>query len=170
MTDEGISPEDQKKLDAKYAELEKEFKAAGKHEIVLKTMALLLEVDGQTYRENWTPDIAKAWWTELEKAKSARTHKQAINGLIELAFYFDQKLARKNLGLGLLLLLNEAVTRYQLVDVSLPASFDESEDPTNDAKKTVTGGKKRAQPAKVGEKAPEGAVRPDQLGKGPRRI
>jgi hypothetical protein len=170
MTEEAIPPEEQKKMDAKYAELEKEFKAAGKHEIVLKTMALLLEQDGQSYRENWTPDIAKEWWAELEKAKAARTHKPAINGLIELAFYFDGKLGRKNLGLGLLLLLNEAVVRYQLVDVSLPASFDEGQDPTNDAKKNVTGGKKRATPAKVGEKAPEGAVRPDQLGKGPRRI
>jgi len=164
---EGIPPEEKVKIDAEYAKLEKELKDSGKHEMCLKTLAMLLTPDGQGYRDQWEPEIAAAWWVELDKTKADRSMKKAIDDLILLAFFIDQKLGKKNLHLGLLILLNEAVVKYQLVDASVPAQFDPNAK-TQDPK--VTGTKDRAIPAKVGEKAPEGAVRPDQLGKGPRRI
>ena len=169
MTDENsISDEEKAKLQAAFGEIEKQFKARGVHGICLKVLAMLLSDDGVTWLDQWTPEIAKAFWALLEEAKAAKTHRMALDDLIMLAAYMQQKLHKPDLGAGLLILINEAVMRWKLVDLDVDAQFDAQAG--DGAANTVTGGKDRAKPAKVGDKAPEGAVRPDQLGKGPRRI
>ncbi len=166
--DESFSPEEKSQLDAKWAELEKMFKDRGVHDICLRTLTMLLTDDGQGFRDQWTPEIAADWWKQLDAARTASTHRKALDDLLLMAAFLHQKMHKNDLATGLVILINEAVLRYQLVDMDTKARFEQQS--ATVAATAVTGGKDRPIPAKVGDKPPEGALRPDQLGKGPRRI
>ena len=168
MTEQNFTDEEKAQIQAKWLEVEKMFKDRGVHDICLRVLAMLLNDDGLTFRDQWTPEIAKAWWEMMDAAKTERTHRTALDDQLMLAAYMQQKLRKPDLAGGLIILINECVLRWKLVDLDVDAAFEKEKAAAGS--EAVTGGKARPVPAKVGDKPPEGAVRPDQLGKGPRRI
>ncbi len=162
-----ITPDEQQQIDAKWAELQQMFQKAKTHPVCLKLMTILLADDGATWRAAWTKPMVEAFWTHLDAAQADKTIKKAVEDLIFFASFLHHQLERIELATGVLILLNEAVTKYNLVNVDVDARFEAASQGANPA---VTGAKGRAVPAKEGTARPSGALRPDQLGGNKRRI
>jgi hypothetical protein len=166
------TPAEQKQLDDEWKKLEKVLADAKVHAICGRVLAICLAEDGVTWRQDWTKDMAEGFWTLLDAEngkKDRKNTKKCVDDLIFLASFIENDLKRANLGYGLVILLNEAVIKYKLA-VDVEAKFDEATAKSEDKAKAVAGAKARPVPGKVGEKAPEGTVRPDLLKGGKRRI
>ena len=162
------NPELEKQFDEKWAEVVAIYEKAQMHPVVPQVMMMLMGDEGLALRHEWTKPMVESFWTYLEPAYAEKTHRKAIDDLIRIAHYLNTKQDRLLLATGLLVLLNEAVIKWKLVDMEVNAKFEGADDKA--AANAVTGGKDRPVPAKVGEKAPEGSVRPDQLVGSKRRI
>jgi len=162
-----FSPEEQKQIDDKWAELEKGFHDAKVHSICLKVLTIILADDGVTWRQQWNRQMADAFWIHLDATYEDKSHKKACEDLIYFASYVHHQLDRMELAAGILVILDEAVIKYKLVNLDVNGKFEAALDERNNA---VTGGKSRPVPALTGADRPAGAVRPDQLGGNKRRI
>lgn len=162
-----ISPDEQRQIDAKWAELQKAFQDAKTHPVCLKLMTILLADDGVSWRPAWTKPMVEAFWKHLDAAQADKTVKKAVEDLIYFAAFLHHQLDRFELAAGVLVLLNEAVVKYKLVDIDVDAKFEAAGDGKG---RLVTGAKDRAVPALAGAARPQGALRPDQFGGNKRRI
>jgi hypothetical protein len=163
-----ITPDEEAEIDAKWAELQKSYDKANVHQICPKILFVMLADDGVSWRSEWTKPMVDGVWKLLDEAREEKTHRRAIEDLIYLTAYLEHELHRPELAVGLLIILNDAVQRYQLVDLDVNAKFEAAGD--EKAAAALTGAKGRPVPAKVGDKPPPGALRPDQLAGSKRRI
>jgi hypothetical protein len=168
VNDNAYTKEQQAQLDAKWKEIEATFAKSKTHAVCPRVLMVLLAEDGVTWRLQWTKEMTESCVKLVDATKQEKSHKKAIEDLIYMAAFVQHELGREELAMGLMMVLNDAVVRFKLVDLDAEGKFDKDSD---DIKaKAVTGGKGRAVPAKVGEKAPDGTLRPDLLKGGKRRI
>lgn len=163
-----LTPEEQKLVETEWDKTLKVFEKANLHPVCPQVLMLFLAEDMVSWRTDWTTPMVESFWKLMDPTLAEKTHRQAITDLIKIATYVNEKLDRVLLSTGLLVLLNEAVLKWKLVDMDAQGKFE-----GQDAKAVAAaalGSKDRPVPAKVGEKAPEGSLRPDQLAGAKRRI
>jgi len=158
----------EKQFDEKWAEVLQIFEKAKMHPICPKILLMFHTDDGNALRQEWTKPMVESFWVYMEEAHAAKTHKKAVDDLIRIAHYVNTKMNNIMMATGLLVLLNECVLKYKLVNLDVNAKFEAEDDVSATA--AVTGGKARPVPAKVGQRMPDGAGRPDQLAGNKRKI
>ena len=163
---EGATPEQQREFEALLAKLETQLKEANMHPIVRD--ALFLMQDGEA-----------RWWPEGMPAENVEELRQALDAvpkqhlmfavydLCQIASAVGQSPGGKMAGGHLLHFCNQVIEEKNLIGV---AKGDAEFDPGALAKaRGAIASAPRAQPGKIGDKAPEGTLRIDQLpGRKPR--
>lgn len=105
----------------------------------------------------------------IAEAQKDGTIGDAVFGLVQLAVFMDHvlKLDAKLFG-EIVSITNDAIIKYDLLKLVNVTDKDAGKKAA--ALRETTGQAKAGAPAKVGEKAPEGTLRPDQINPGKRRL
>jgi hypothetical protein len=163
---EGATPEQQKEFDALLAKLETQLKEANMHPVVRDALFLLQDGDARWWPEGMPAENVEKLREALEAIPKQHL-KFAVYDLCQIAVTVGQSPGGKMAGGHLLHFCNQVIEEKNLIGA---AKGDAEFDPGALAKaKGAIAAAPRAQPGKVGEKAPEGSLRIDQLpGRKPR--
>jgi hypothetical protein len=167
-----MTPEQQKELDDLEAAFDAELEKHQGHGIIKVALKVCTTDEGLPWRPQLHPDARRYLEDILVECNKDGTIGWATHGLIAVANYLDSKKAGK-IAYEILSLANDTVIRYDLVARQETAKKDwtKRNDKSRQESMATTGASKAGVPAKVGDKAPEGTLRPDQITpKGKRRL
>jgi len=168
VTDEApkFSPEEQAAIDAQIKEIEA-IEAKGKlHPIQRQLFSLALKEDGVTWLKELPEGGEKEIWSILSAYKGDELG-WAVFTMLRVSAYMDETLKLGKIAYQILSIANDAVIKWDLVKTVTGTDKDAAKKEA--ALREKTGGEKMAQPKMVGDAAPEGTLRVDQITPGGKR-
>lgn len=160
------SVEQQKEFDAVLQKLDADIEKHNFHPIVKPVMFLLQNEDAAWWPQGMPLENVEQITQLVDETIKDKTVVKAMYDLLRISATVGQMQGGKMAGAHLMRLCDQIIKDKNLMALVQDGEFEAG---TLAKAKDATGQASRAQPAKVGEKAPEGAMRIDQLpGRKPR--
>lgn len=172
LTNIKMTPDQQKELDGLDAALDAELEKHHGHGIIKVALKVCTTDEGLPWRPRLQPEARRYLEDILVECNKDGTIGWATHGLIAVANYLDSQKAGM-VAYELLSLANDTVIKYDLVvrQEKAKEAWGKQNDKSRQETSAMMGTVKAGVPAKVGDKAPEGTLRPDQITpKGKRRL